>query len=88
MPKPARDWTLERPNPQCGALSDGPISAGAANGQVPADPGNGHLLIQQLQQYGEQALGKTGKPQKRMRQDGKGSQALIVFAKIALDIRI
>jgi hypothetical protein len=43
-------------------LFDGPINPGAADGQLSADLGNGHILIQQLQQYAEQAQGKTGKP--------------------------
>jgi hypothetical protein len=47
--------------------------------------GNSELLIQKLHQRLKHAQRKAGDPQKGMGQDGKGSPALIVFAKVALD---
>jgi hypothetical protein len=61
-------------------LLPGPIGHVAAKAQPAAGLCNGHMSIQQLQQCAEQAQGKTGKPQKRMGQDGKRPAASVPFA--------
>jgi hypothetical protein len=86
-----RPWRLRfrlLPDPGHNATGhlDGPGDCRPADGKTPCDLGNAQLFINQPEQFIEHTQGKPRDTQKWVRQHGKRPPALIVFAKIALDV--
>ena len=81
-----RSGLLIEPVQNTAPLFDDPTDRGTRHPQLALDFGNCDLLIQQLHQGNEHTQRNAGDAQKRMGKDGKRPSALVMFAKVALNI--